>query len=464
MGKTYSSLTAAQHVLNYYEDAIVMIFCPKKANNSFIKELEGKIKQSYSIFTADIKKEVEGARYIIYNHTTMHKYEEDIKEISKNHKILAIVDEVHIMQGMKGTKKVYKNGTKYKLRGTRQSRVLSRLRGCFKCVFGLSATPILNDERGLYWIINFIRPNFFGKYTNFEKKFLKTKLVKFRRGRRTIRKKEVRGFKNLKKLVKKLKYVTHIRSIKYNLEFIYRKVKISEKMKDEYIKASKGIIAEGYGYGKDEEIKDFGPRIHDLQRVVDNVQGEMDKVPLSNKEKLLCQTVTEVINRDEGSLIYVEYKDTEKRILRLLERYQDRLGIDNIYRITGSVKQKDRDYVENNLDRKDVVIINEAGAESINLRQVNNVIFYDTPFAIGNFIQIVGRITRLDTEYDFLNIYMLEVEGTIDTYKRMLIQDNAQMIKELFGRNSNLPKNTKRLDKRFMKRLRGELLWKFRER
>lgn len=77
--------------------------------------------------------------------------------------------------------------------------------------------------------------------------------------------------------------------------------------------------------------------------------------------------------------------------------------------------------------------------KSINLQAVNNIIVYDVPFAIGDLIQLIGRITRMDSLYDTQNLIFMEALETIDTYKRLLVQSNATLIQELFGEDSNLP-------------------------
>lgn len=439
LGKTYLSLTAGQHVINYDDNFKVLIFCPKKANSAFKNDMEEMVKVEYSMYTAEEKIDKPKSKFIIFNHTTMHKYEEKIKELAGKYKLMTIIDEVHIMQ----TKK------------TRQAKVLRRLRPYFKFVVGLSATPILNKKEGLYWIIDFIRPGFFGKYYQFERKYLKYKLKDIPGTNKKT--KEVYAYKNIKYLKKKLMQVIHIRKRKYNLQFRYRKVDMDEGIRDSYIKAAKGIIEDR------EEEKKFAPRLHDLQQVVDNAHENMDSVDISNKEKLLFKTVKEIINRNEGGLIYVEYKSTEYRIKRLLEEYKGDIGYSNLYRITGSIKQSERVYIENNLDRGDIVIINEAGTESINLGEVNNVIFYDIPFAVGVLIQSLGRVTRLYSEYDKQYVYMLEVKDSIDTYKRLLIQNNVRVIKRIFGDDSILPQETKFINQNLMKDIRKKLLWKFRE-
>lgn len=57
-----------------------------------------------------------------------------------------------------------------------------------------------------------------------------------------------------------------------------------------------------------------------------------------------------------------------------------------------------------------------------------------SPSSIGFFIQLLGRVCRMDSTYDAQNMYLLEVKDTVDTYKRMLIQDHTATINAIFGK------------------------------
>ena len=100
--------------------------------------------------------------------------------------------------------------------------------------------------------------------------------------------------------------------------------------------------------------------------------------------------------------------------------------------------------------------------QAINLQGVNNVIIYNTSFSIGWIIQMIGRITRTDTKYPKLHVYFLEVSETIDTYKRLLFQDHALLIKEVLGKEPILPDFTEvnpDLMKKYRSYFKRKLLW-----
>lgn len=90
------------------------------------------------------------------------------------------------------------------------------------------------------------------------------------------------------------------------------------------------------------------------------------------------------------------------------------------------------------------------------------MVIYNTSFAIGWIIQVIGRITRTDTKYDKLHVYFLEVTDTIDTYKRLLFQDHAALISEVLGKENILPDMTQvnpELMKKYRSYFKRKLLW-----
>jgi hypothetical protein len=136
------------------------------------------------------------------------------------------------------------------------------------------------------------------------------------------------------------------------------------------------------------------------------------------------------------------------------------LDIKNILKLTGKQSKKDRDSVEDLIENRTVVIMTTAGAQSRNLQKAGSIFMYDLPFSIGKFLQIVGRVTRVDTKYTAINIHIFEALDTIDSYKIALLKNNSDLIKSLFGENPNLIEAEK-LDRRHIKDLRRRLLWRF---
>lgn len=443
LGKTALTLTAAQHILNNTKDTICFIICPKSANSAFIKEITTKLKEKYSLYTAEKTEVRTGSRYLIFNYSRMDlviKYLYAVKK--KGYKVFAIVDEVHTMQSQTSA----------------QAKALRSVRNEFSCVFGATATPLLNNIEGTYWVVDFVRPGYFGTFRDFQSRYIdyKERTINMKGGRKR-RQKDIVGYRNLDELSLKLSKVVLVRRLQYNLEFIYKECDLDRYESLQYATAAKGILADEL------KEKDFSARLHDLQKVVDGTHPDTHSDYYYSKMRLMVDTVKECIGRGEGCIIYTEYEDTYRKLGEILEKYKKSIGYNNLYYITGKIAQKKRDEVENKLSPLDIVIITKAGCQSINLQAVNNVIFYNTPFAVGWMIQTVGRIARMDSKYNKQNIYILEAKDTIDTYKRLLVQQHADLIKTLFGKEGNLPDmDTSEKDaiKKYRTYFKRKLLWK----
>jgi len=400
----------------------------------------------FSIYTTDEVNEVAGARYHIFNYTRLEKLSEFLEEHKDKKKIL-ILDEAHSLQSEK----------------SKTSIIMGRMRGLFTAVFALTATPILNDIVGLYNIASFIQPGIFGKRWQFRSRYLITKAREVNRGGRKITFEEVVGYKNLEELKARVDTFALVRRKSYNLSFEYLTTVMTKEEEALYEIAAMGIM--GLDDDAEEgEVKDWGPRLHDLQRVVDGVHEPRPVGELNSKEKLLVEAVEKVIGRNEACLIYVEYEDTYNRLNDVLSYRKDDIGYNNLYMITGRVPYAERVRIEKHMGKGDIVILTKAGCQSLNLQSANNVIIYDIPFSVGWFIQVVGRVARMDSEYEIQNIVLVEAKDTIDTYKRVLIQDHATLIKAVFGAETNLPDNVSEIDRKFMQQLRNKLLWKFKRR
>ena len=121
----------------------------------------------------------------------------------------------------------------------------------------------------------------------------------------------------------------------------------------------------------------------------------------------------------------------------------------------------ERKRIQNIISVDKPLLITSAGGESINLQKANAIIFYDLPYDIAKIMQIIGRITRVDTEFSKQYIDIIEAFGTTDTYKRLCMEKNMKLIESLFGKMNTLPYTTYDNEQKFMNVLRRQLLWAF---
>ena len=427
MGKTRVSIRIAMEFLSRRPDYTCLIFCPREANSAFQRELQY-FDQPYSIYTTNEYSTKPDAKFLIFNFSNLKLLEDTIN----TKKLFAIIDEIHYCKDPKTN--VYK--------------ALKYIRPSLACVIGLTGTPLLNSLDTLWYIVDLVSPNFLGSYRQFCNNFIIKKKRSFKIKGRSSSINEVVGFKHLDVLNQRLKELCFVRGKSYDIQYFSRITELSNKEIPAYNEATKGVFNSEYQ-------KDYSGRLHDLQRVVDGVYQED-----AAKPKLLIQTLSEILSRNEGCLVYTEYEDSYTFLYNTISQYKDLLGYRELWMITGKTDYEDRLECEKRLSAKDIVILTKAGSTSINLQAVNNVVFYDIPFAIQTCIQAIGRVTRVDTKYPKQNIYFLLVKDTIDEYKYLLVKTHLNVINQVLGVDDNMLTVSPDFDMlKFRDHLKRKLLW-----
>lgn len=467
-GKTLTTLTAAVHkAIERKEDEInFILLLPNSAVKAFTDTLSGQLGLPFNIFTASKTRIMKGARFHIFNYSSLpanlfsqnkektNPEFENFKRLYKEKKNLwLIADEAHMLQDP----------------NTNQYKLVLAIRELFIGGWFLTATPLLNHLDGFFYMVDLLIPEFFKSIYAFRNKFQTFEEVSFWKtsfGRRLrVTKKVAVGYKNLDILKEMFKEIGIVKSKTYDVEFIYRSISLEKDTQTYYKRAAEGLFS-GTKIGKSRKTKSkqdhAAARLHDIQRVVSNSHPDfkrLGKDHISEKEKLLLKTILEVIERGEATLVYFSYLETLERIKGLLKKYEDKLNISSIFEISGKVSSEVRRRVESAISPRSVVLITSAGTESVNLQKANNLIFYEIPFPLREFIQAGGRITRTDSNFSKFNIYILEAEGTIDTYKKSRILANSGAIKAVLGGSNILPTELLILTSEDKKAMKEEYLW-----
>lgn len=203
------------------------------------------------------------------------------------------------------------------------------------------------------------------------------------------------------------------------------------------------------------ETRAHSARLADMQRVVDmseEKRAELLKVlnsPASDCDKLI---------KEKGALIYT-------RLLEVAETLHEditKAGMD-CYLITSKQNQKKRDEVvrafrEDSTNK--VVIISEAGGESVSLQATNEIIMYNVPRGPGRWAQILGRVARMFSKYEGFNVHFVTVEDTIDEYSLILLSAKKELEEELLSADTIPLKGEKSFNQMVLKKIRQGLLWR----
>jgi len=445
LGKTYTALTLAMHIMLKYKNTATVIICPPKAINSFKRELVEKLKVRYSIISTNENCVLDNCRILLISNTCLEKAANLILAYKRsNFSLIGIVDESHFLQSTT----------------TKQYKQFHNLRPFFTVLYFLTATSCKNNILGMYNMINLLKPNYLGSLSYFKNRYLiidrrKVKITTKSGAKKQNRIEEIVGYRNLEELKALLENIIIVRQKEYNLKFQYHSVEPNETEVKAYLKASSGNLSE--------KAEDFwSVRLRDISLVVDNIHPDYPKQKLSTKERLLLKVLKNNIEANKSCIIYCAYIEGVNRVKALLDLFRSQLGIEDIFIIKGGVSMNERKRIEDVIGVHKPLIITSAGGESINLQRANNIIFYDLPYDISATMQVIGRITRVNTKYDTQYIDILELKGTVDTYKRLCLEKNMKLVESLFGKMNTLPLTTYDNEQKFMRSLKNLILWAFR--
>lgn len=107
-------------------------------------------------------------------------------------------------------------------------------------------------------------------------------------------------------------------------------------------------------------------------------------------------------------------------------------------RITGDEDQNQRKASQTAFQdpRSDttVICITTAGSEAINLQAAKAIVFYDTPFSAGEYLQLLGRMIRIGSEHDRCYAIHLLAKKTIDDRVMKIMMKKLQLVEKVLGK------------------------------
>ena len=443
-GKTLTTLHLAKHLQD--TEKVKTIFCiPKSARASFSKEMKTKLELPFLMINSDSPLQdlslLNKYSFIFIEFSVLGNYIDALVQLVKDNQSYIFIDEAHALCSPKSAQTTY-------------MRMIRNY--CIGC-FSITATPIVTDIESLFYLYSFTFPTLkvFQSWIRFRNLYCITqdKTIRMLGKKRII--KEIVGYKNMEELNTLLDKITIKGSQEYNVEYHFLKARLENDRLEKYKLAAKGILVT-------EDEKEWGPRLHDLQRVVDGLPLDDEPIREYSKVHLLIDVLKQIMERNEATLIYVEYMDTIDYLKSILEDHKEELNYRSIMTLSGKEKEEKRQQIEQNLVGRDIVIITKAGRASRNLQRANNLIMYNTPYSLSDFIQLNGRICRADTTFDKQNFYILEVDRTIDSYRIALFKDHLALLDRLLGKEcrGTLTCDYIEIDRMKMKDLKKSLLWR----
>lgn len=330
------------------------------------------------------------------------------------------------------------------------------LRDTFRYCYGATATAITAKLEDLFWLIDFLVPGFLGTYADFAERYMERNLQTIylpggaqRKVWKTIR------YKRLDELRERLSSVVTTFYPPYDIK--YTTVHGELRNPIPYIEAAEGILeVKRKGRSRNEDLdeeyesengpKTYSARMQDAQYAVNNDEA---------KKTLFRKTVLDQIDR--GVIVYCTHHDSITILSEILKElnipYEKITG-----KTTSPSRRKVKAWFVSNPSGK-ALLITIGGGQTLNLQATNRLIFYDLPFGIGNYIQVLGRVARFYSTYQSFEVTYLVMDGTIDAYKVAYIEQNSEPISAILRNQMGSKIKMPEYNDYILTRLRQELVW-----
>lgn len=204
-----------------------------------------------------------------------------------------------------------------------------------------------------------------------------------------------------------------------------------------------------------DETRQHSARLSDMQRYVDLSPEKRAKL----KEVLLSTTPGDDKSiADKGALIYTRLLD----VAETLKEDIIAMGL-QCDLITSKQTGKKREAIVKGFredSSRKIIIISEAGGESVSLQVTNELILYNVPRGPGRWAQIIGRTARMFSKYDYFNVHFITVEDSIDEYSQILLSAKKELEEEILSADTIPLKGEKVFNQLVLRKIRAGLLWR----
>lgn len=432
LGKTIESISALCYVWAKEPDAKVIILTNKSVVGQWALEFEkfctpGRIRVLTAVGTPPkrqkIYKEYEhatGPTVLIMGYATARR---DVKYIQSWKDFVLVADEA----------------TAFKNPSTQTYQVVRHLASQSSRFWALTATLIKNNLIEGYGIYSLVVPGLFPSTKNkFMNEYCMTRLQSIPGSRRQIP--VIIGYRNdqIAKFREKIDPYFLARA-KFDvakelpvLQIREQKCGMTRDQDRVYREALAGLFEKHTG--EEVETTKLTSLIY-CQQIVDHpelVEVEGD----SAKMQELFDLLTEGDLAGEKVIVFSRFR---KMIDKLEEVAASKKYKLNTVRITGAEtdenvrKEAMQKFQDPNSDVQ-VCWITMAAAEGINLQAAKAIIFYDSPWSAGDYLQILGRMIRIGSKHDRCYAIHMVARGTIDVRVMGVLRKKMKLIEQVMGK------------------------------
>jgi SNF2 family DNA or RNA helicase len=135
---------------------------------------------------------------------------------------------------------------------------------------------------------------------------------------------------------------------------------------------------------------------------------------------------------DEKVIVFSRFKEMVNTAMPVLEKAKIKC-----VRVTGDENEAQRkaamDAFQDPKDPTRVIFITMAGGDAINLQAAKALVFYDSPWSAGDYLQIVGRMIRIGSDHDTCYAIHLVCRDTIDERVQQVVRKKMGLIEKVLG-------------------------------
>jgi len=136
---------------------------------------------------------------------------------------------------------------------------------------------------------------------------------------------------------------------------------------------------------------------------------------------------------DEKVIIFTRFR----KMVDYAMPYIEKKGVKCV-RVTGAENDDQRDeamrqFQDHKSDIK-VIWITMAGGDAINLQAAKAMIFYDTPWSAGDYLQILGRMIRIGSLHQRVYAIRLIADGTVDERVQEVLSKKMKLVEAILGK------------------------------
>lgn len=311
-------------------------------------------------------------------------------------------------------------------------------------VVAVTATPVKNRLMEFFSLFKIVVPSLFPKISHFQNDYCVTKMQKIGEGRQVP---VIVGYKNLDKFIEKIEFY-YLSRKKHEVakdlpELLSREIEceLSDEQEELYDLSENGLLGQNDETSEQSEMLKaltFCQQAADSPRLVKNSDGEPFDGPSSKVEALL-----ELIENDASEqkmIIFSRFETMISEIGRTLEekkiKYVRITGKENSPKVREEAKVKFQDPNSG----INVILLTNAGSESINLQAAEHFVFFDLPWSAGDYFQLIGRMIRIGSLHKTVVAHHMlskrqSGEKTIDHHVLQALREKKKLIDRVAGNN-----------------------------